>query len=177
LGRTGALALCAILGVTACASGRDDGTAQGAQNITAASGAGVATNTKEVRLGSSDGAQITITYHSLDPEGDTQAKAAVTVNLHTPLGSNCLARARATFATHCGQAPTFDTTSQVDLITQPSDSGGGCFFENPDPATILYLTHAGICAQEIAIDVDGGFLVDPVNGTHNFKYTLEPTGF
>jgi hypothetical protein len=175
--RTLSFGVAAVLAVSlvalACAKGDAEGAGGSASDIVSQPG----TKTKEVRLQSSNGAQITVTYHSLNPEGDTQAKAAVTVDLHTPLGSNCDAHVGVVVVTHCGQAPTFDTSNRFDLVRQSSDSGGGCFFRNPEPATVLYQTHAGICAQEIAVDTDGTFLVDPVNGTHNFQFTLEPTGF
>jgi hypothetical protein len=142
-----------------------------------------------IKLTSSDGHQITVSGEPSEggePEFSvTHSSENVQIRVTGPAGAKAI---RAVVINDCSEFghPLFQAVETCDL-----KDGGESFSaplsacqqtQKPDnqddyfPGILLdERTEPGDdirCTQEIAVVVDGTWLTDPVNGSHNFKFTL-----
>ncbi len=71
----------------------------------------------------------------------------------------------------------YDNSNQIESTQNIvlKYAGDGKFTAQADRIEVLQRSHNGsiyFCRQEIAVVVDGNWLVDPVTGVHNFKFNM-----
>ena len=128
-------------------------------------------NWKSIRLQASDGTQIVVDYSSVDLGGSMIAAPLwITVANKAFRGNE---KVRVTLMTYYEA-----TVSSADAIKETKELElpyNGSAFQMKGPNMDIYEGHHAwthTFRQEIAVSVNGMWLTDPVNGTHNFKFKL-----
>jgi hypothetical protein len=126
---------------------------------------------KSIRLQATDGSQIVVEYTAMDLGGSVIANPFwITVTNKAFRGNE---QVRVTLMTYyeatASSADALKGTEKLDLIYN------GSAFRIKGPDMSIYEGHHAwslTFRQEIAVSVNGLWLTDPVNGTHNFKFKL-----
>lgn len=126
---------------------------------------------KSVRLQAADGTRVTVDYSRLSLGGTMAANPLwVTVSNARYTGGEKVRVALMTFYKA--------TASSADSLKETKEFSlefNGTAFQAKGPEAMIYEGHHAWThhfRQEIAVSVDGKWLVDPVSGSHNFKFEL-----
>jgi hypothetical protein len=133
-------------------------------------------NWKNIRLQSADGAKITLDYSPSFYDGNVTAEPLwVTVSSPRFTGSEKVRAVIMTYYENSYMAGKLKDTREIDLAYN-----GTAFQAKNAGVNIVESLHVGygyncLFRQEIAVVVDGVWLSDPVNGSHNFNFELDGT--
>lgn len=128
-------------------------------------------NWRNVRLQAADGTRVTVDYSLMNLGGTMVANPLwVTAAKARFTGGERVLVALMTFYKATSSSPdSLKETKEFNL------EFNGTAFQAKGPEAMIYEGHHAWVArfrQEIAVSVDGKWLVDPVNGSHNFKFEL-----
>ncbi|MDA8244996.1 MAG: hypothetical protein M0025_12865 [Elusimicrobia bacterium] len=141
-------------------------------------------NWKNIRLAAQDGTKIVIDYAPLSLGGETIASPFWVTVVKPGMGFTGGEKVRAVVMTYYDTsnmaANTLYETQELDLkpVYPGSYGHGPVTFQAKGQRVEILQSHIGYgynFRQEIAVVVDGRWLADPVNGTHNFKFKLDWT--
>lgn len=134
------------------------------------------------RLKAKDGTEIILSYSIASenlPESQELVAKPIWVNITLPAGRDCSAKVRAVVINYYDSsnvpANKIESQQEVDLVLSPRPESRCEFYAELKPIR-LSSSHIGYgynFRQEIAIVVDGQWLVDPVNGSNNFKFKAD----
>lgn len=142
----------------------------GAGDYRAAAGTRADLNWKGLNLRAADGTTIRIDYALLNLGGTMIATPLwVTVNGALRGGEKVHVALMTFYKATASSADALKETKEFDL------EYNGTAFQAKGPEAMIYEGHHAWVTrfrQEIAVSVNGKWLVDPVNGSHNFKFEL-----
>jgi hypothetical protein len=182
--------LVAILSVAAAACGAHP---EGAAPASSAAASTTSSETRVVRLRAEDQTDITLTYAVGERVGSSdrhQFATDVVIDIANDawrIGNVGGGRAvRVVLLSECrpdgGGAEGEWYNQQIDIPYTELQSGSGFGYEqqlaglgdavDQVPMGMTSIAGMNACRQEIAVVVDGVWLVDPVNGTHNFQFVF-----
>ena len=129
---------------------------------------------KSISLQAADGARLTIDYNPLSLDNEIAA-APLWVTVAAPW-FNGSEKVRAVLMNYYDRS---NTSANILKDTQTIDlQFNGVAFQAEGRRVQLLISHLGYIGydynfrQEIAVVVNGRWLTDPVNGTHNFKFKM-----